>query len=99
VSESLGMDSCLGLLALEIQGSLVPFDRHGGGIAVDRLLLVPMEQADRLRDGLAGNLALPVEVLDVTKVLDVSAVPEVNALPSSCFHAIGAALRMEDTQP
>jgi MSHA biogenesis protein MshI len=97
--ESEGMDSALERLALEIQRSLDHFDRQFGGIPVDRLLLVPMEQADRLRDGLAGNLALPVEVLDVAKVLDVSAVPEVNALPSSCFHAIGAALRMEDTQP
>ena len=46
-----------------------------------------------------GNLALPVEVLNLANVLDVSAVADVNALPSPCFHAIGAALRMEDTTP
>jgi MSHA biogenesis protein MshI len=97
--ESDGMGSALERLALEIQRSLDHFDRQFGGIPVDRLLLVPMEQADRLRDGLAGNLALPVEVLDVAKVLDITVVPEVNALPSSCFHAIGAALRIEDTKP
>ncbi|MDO9467252.1 MAG: agglutinin biogenesis protein MshI [Thiobacillus sp.] len=97
--ESEGVDTALERLTLEIQRSLDHFDRQFGGIPVDRLLLVPMEQADRLRDGLARNLALPVEVLDVAKVLDISAVPEVNALPSPCFHAIGAALRIEDTKP
>ena len=97
--ESEGMDSALERLTLEIQRSLDHFDRQFGGIPVDRLLLVPMEQVERLRNGLAGNLALPVEVLDMTSVLDVSAVPDVNALPSSCFHAIGAAMRMEDTKP
>lgn len=97
--ENDGIDGVLERLTLEIQRSLDHFDRQFGGIPVDRLLLVPMEHADRLRDGLAGNLALPVEVMDLSSVLDVSAFPDVNALPSPCFHAIGAALRMEDTKP
>lgn len=94
-----GIDGVLERLTLEIQRSLDHFDRQFGGIPVDRLLLVPMAHVERLRDGLAGNLALPVEVLDLSNVLDVSAFPDVNALPPSCFHAIGAALRMEDTKP
>ena len=97
--ESEGIDSVLERLSLEIQRSLDHFDRQFGGIPVDRLLLVPMDNVERLRDGLAGNLALPVEVLDLSKVLDTSAFPEVSALPPACFHAIGAALRMEDTKP
>lgn len=97
--ESGDMDNALERLTLEIQRSLDHFDRQFGGIPIDRLLLVPMEHVERLRDGLAGNLALPVEVLNLANVLDVSAVAEVNALPSACFHAIGAALRMEDTTP
>lgn len=97
--ESEGVDSALERLTLEIQRSLDHFDRQFGGIPVDRLLLGPMEHVERLRDGLAGNLALPVEVLSLASALDVSAFPEVNALPPACFHAIGAALRMEDTQP
>ena len=32
-------------------------------------------------------------------LVDVTAVADVNSLPSPCFHAIGAALRMEDTTP
>ena len=97
--ESGDMDNALERLTLEIQRSLDHFDRQFGGIPIDRLLLVPMEHVERLRDGLAGNLALPVEVLNLANVLDVSAVADVNALPSPCFHAIGAALRMEDTTP
>jgi len=97
--ENEGIDGVLERLTLEIQRSLDHFDRQFGGVPIDRLLLVPMEHADRLRDGLAGNLALPVEVLNLSNVLDVSAFPDVNTLPSPCFHAIGAALRMEDTKP
>ena len=97
--ESEGLDSVLERLTLEVQRTLDHFDRQFGGIPVDRLLLVPMDSVERLRDGLAGNLALPVEVLDLAKVLDISGFPDVNALPPPCFHAIGAALRMEDTKP
>ena len=97
--ESEGIDNALERLTLEIQRSLDHFDRQFGGVPVDRLLLVPTEHVERLRDGLAGNLVLPVEVLNLAGALDISAFPEVNALPSPCFHAIGAALRMEDTQP
>ena len=97
--ESEGIDNALERLTLEIQRSLDHFDRQFGGIPVDRLLLVPMEHVERLRDGLAGNLALPVDVLDLATALDVSAIPDVSALPSPCFHAIGAAMRIEDTQP
>lgn len=86
-------------LTLEFQRTLDHFDRQFGGVPVDRLLLVPVEHADSLQVGLAANLALPVEVLDLSGVLNVSAVPDMNALPPACFHAIGAALRMEDTKP
>lgn len=94
-----GLDSVLERLTLEIQRSLDHFDRQFGGIPVDQLLLVPMEGVEGLRNGLAGNLALPVKVLDLAEVLDTAAIPDANALPSDCFHAIGAAMRMEETQP
>lgn len=84
---------------LEIQRTLDHFDRQFGGIPVDRLLLAPLAQVERLREGLAANLALPIEVLSLAEVLDTSALPDVAALPPACFHAIGAALRREDTQP
>jgi MSHA biogenesis protein MshI len=97
--ESEGMDNVLERLTLEIQRSLDHFDRQFGGIPVDRLLLAPMDKADSLRDGLAGNLALPVAVMNLADVLDIAGFPDMNVLPPDCFHAIGAALRMEETKP
>jgi MSHA biogenesis protein MshI len=97
--DSEGMESVLERLTLEIQRSLDHFDRQFGGIPIDRLLLAPMEKADGLRDGLSGYLALPVEVMKLADVLDIAVVPDVQALPPVCFHAIGAALRMEVTKP
>ena len=99
VLEIEGMDSVLERLTLEIQRSLDHFDRQFGGIPVDHLLLAPMERVEGLRNGLAGNLALPVKVLDLADVLDIAALPDANALPPHCIHAIGAALRMEETKP
>ncbi|MBC2759350.1 agglutinin biogenesis protein MshI [Thiobacillus sp.] len=94
-----GLESVLERLTLEIQRSLDHFDRQFGGIPVDRLLLAPMENVEGLCNGLAGNLALPVKPLDLAEVLDIAALPEANTLPPHCFHAIGAALRMEETKP
>jgi MSHA biogenesis protein MshI len=93
------VDSVIERLTLEFQRTLDHFDRQFGGVPVDRLLLVPSEKVDGLRDGLARNLALPVEVMDLGQVLDLSAIPNVSELPTPCFHAIGAALRKEDTKP
>ncbi|MHB1053161.1 MAG: agglutinin biogenesis protein MshI [Thiobacillus sp.] len=93
------MENALERLTLEIQRTLDHYDRQFGGIPVDRLLMLPIAQGDRIRNGLAGNLALPVEVMDLASALDTSAFPDVNQLPTPCLHAIGAALRMEDTKP
>jgi MSHA biogenesis protein MshI len=93
------LEGALERLTLEIQRTLDHFDRQFGGVPVDRLLLLPMDQVERLRDGLGANLALPVEVLDVVRALDTSAFPDAGKLPPECYHAIGAALRMEDTTP
>lgn len=93
------VDSVIERLTLEFQRTLDHFDRQFGGIPVDRLLLIPSEKVDDLRDGLARNLALPVEVMELGQALDLSAIPNVNELPTPCFHAIGAALRKEDTKP
>lgn len=96
--ESEGLDNVLERLTLEIQRTLDNFDRQFGGIPVDRLLLAPMDFVDRLRDGLSGNLALPVEVLNLAEALDITDFPDKTVL-HPCIHAIGAALRMEDTKP
>ena len=92
-------DAAIDRLTLEFQRTLDTFDRQFGGVPVDRFLLVPTEGIDALLAALAANLALPVERLELAGVLDVSAVADVDALPPGCYHAIGGALRMEDTQP
>ena len=98
--ESEGLDSVLERLTLEIQRSLDHFDRQFGGIPVDRLLLAPMDKTDGLREGLAGNLALPVEVLNLADVLDVADFPDLErcCLPSASMPS-ARHLRMEDTKP
>jgi MSHA biogenesis protein MshI len=97
--ETESLENVLERLTLEIQRSLDHFDRQFGGIPVDRLMLVPSDKGDDLRAGLAANLALPVGVLNLAEVLDTAGFPQADALPPSCFHAIGAALRMENTTP
>jgi MSHA biogenesis protein MshI len=99
ILDSSDLSAILERPTLEIQRTLDHFDRQFGGVPVDRLLLAPLPQVDRLGAGLAANLALPVEVLALPEVVDMSALPDPAAVPASCFHAIGAALRMEDTQP
>lgn len=94
-----GVDGAIERLTLEFQRTLDHFDRQFGGVPVDRLVLVPMENSHHLRESLAATLAVPVEVLDLSAALDMSACPDVGLLPHPCFHAIGAALRMEDTKP
>ena len=99
ILENAGTANALERLTLEIQRSLDHFDRQFGGIPVDRLLLVPLENVDRLREGLAASLALPVEGLNLADALDVSSFGDVSALPAACFHAIGAAMRRDETRP
>ena len=94
-----GLEIVIERLALEFQRTLDHFDRQFGGVPVDRLLLVPMENVETFRNALAQNLALPIEVMDLTNALDMSSFPDVSSLPTACFHAIGAALRKEDTKP
>jgi len=84
-------------LTLEIQRTLDHFDRQFGGVPVDRLLLAPQGDLPGLRDGLARNLPLPIDVIDLAAVLDVAAHPE--PVPADCFHAVGGALRAEETHP
>ena len=82
-------------VVLELQRSLDHFDRQFGGLPVVRLLLAPVPGAEPLRQHLADNLYLPVELLDLNQVLDLAAVPEL-AQPEAqarALHVIGAALR------
>lgn len=82
-------------ITLELQRSLDNFERQFGFVAVAKLLLAGVGAVDGLRDGLAENLYLPVEALDIAEVIDFPGIPELQspARQAQCLAVIGAALR------
>lgn len=84
-------------VTLELQRSLDHFDRQFGGIVVSRLLLAPSEGAHVLRDALAENLYVPVEMLDLSQAIDLEAAPALREASAQAqyLHLLGAALRSE----
>lgn len=86
-------------VTLELQRSLDHLDRQYHFIPLAKLVLAPMGEAGSwLREYLAANLYVPVELLDLQDVLDVSKVPELK-LPDEqhrYFLTLGAALRQEE---
>jgi len=86
-------------ITLELQRSLDHFDRQYNFVAVSKLILAPMDAAAQgLKEHLAANMYMPIEVLDLETVLDISKVPDLQ-LPEHQQHyfmALGAALRFEE---
>ena len=83
-------------ITLELQRSLDHVDRQYNFIAIAKLLIAPMPgDIVGLRDYLASNLYVPVEVLRLEEVLDLSAVPDLRdaAGQQRYFMTLGAALR------
>lgn len=81
---------------LELQRSLDYFDRQFHHIPVNRMLVSAPESLG-LDKILAGNLGLPVEILDLAQGMDIIAVPELSdsEYASYALPALGAALRQE----
>lgn len=84
-------------VVLELQRSLDHFDRQFGGVPVARLLIAPFADAQGLRQFLADNLYVPVDVLDLNDVLDLKDAPQLASLEAQSrgLQIIGAALREE----
>ncbi|MBC7779895.1 MAG: agglutinin biogenesis protein MshI [Proteobacteria bacterium] len=84
-------------ITLELQRSIDHFDRQFGFVTLAKLLLAGVGPVDGLRDCLAENLSLPVELLDLAQVLDFPSVPELRTpgRQAQCLAGIGAALRDE----
>jgi MSHA biogenesis protein MshI len=84
-------------VTLEIQRSIDHFDRQFGFIPVAKLLLAGLGPVAGLRDCLAENLDLPIELLDLADVMDFPSVPELRdpARQAQCLVGLGAALRDE----
>lgn len=83
-------------ITLELQRSLDHVDRQYHFIAIAKLVLAPLpEAAASLKDYLATNLYVPVEMLRLEEVLDLSAVPDLREIATQqrYFMTLGAALR------
>ena len=85
-------------IVLELQRSLDNFDRQFNHIAVSKLVVTPVPNADDLRDHLAASLDLPVVWLDLADIMDFPHIPELREAPrqAQCLRMIGASLRDED---
>ncbi|MCE2948119.1 MAG: type IV pilus biogenesis protein PilM [bacterium] len=86
-------------ITLELQRSIDHFDRHFGFVTLDRMLLTGVGPVLGLRDVLAENLDLPVEMLDLADAIDFPSIPELRttARQAQCLAGIGAALRTVST--
>lgn len=83
-------------ITLELQRSLDHVDRQYNFIAIAKLVLAPVPgDISGLRDYIASNLYVPVEVLRLEELLDLSAVPDLSdpACQQRYFMTLGAALR------
>jgi MSHA biogenesis protein MshI len=86
-------------ITLELQRSLDHFDRQYHFITMSKLVLSPLgEKVSELKEYLAANLYMPVEVLNLEDILDISRVPEIKSpeLQQRYFMTLGAALRYEE---
>jgi len=84
-------------LVLELQRSLDHFDRQFHHVAVAKVVVTPLPGAEDLRDHLAANLDVPVELLYLSEIMDFPHIPELHEplRQAQCLQLIGAALREE----
>ena len=82
-------------LALELQRTLDNFDRQFSYIPVSKLLVASEFDAAATVSGLAENLYLPIQAMDLGLVLEFPAIPELGSPERQAqgVFAIGAALR------
>jgi MSHA biogenesis protein MshI len=89
------LQQVLGAIVLEVQRSLDYYESHFSLPQVAGLVMVPMIQPiPGMMGYLAGNLGVPVRMLDLNAVLDCHQTLS-DELQSRCLLAIGAALRQE----
>jgi len=86
----------LDTIVLEIQRSLDYYESHFSLPSVAGLVLVPIaHHVPGMMGYIAGNLGVPVRMLDLNALLDCEQTLS-DALQSQCLLAIGAALRQEN---
>ena len=84
-------------LVLELQRSLDHFGRQFSHVAVAKVMVTPVPDADDMRDYLAANLDVPVALLYLSEIMDFPRIPELHepARQAQCLQLIGAAMREE----
>jgi MSHA biogenesis protein MshI len=90
--------NCFDRITLELQRSLDHCDRQYHFIVVAKLVLAPID-VPALQAHLAGNLYIPVEMLDLADIVDLSQAPVLLAAQQRFFMCLGAALRQEPGEP
>ncbi len=85
-------------IVLQVQRSLDFIGRTLPFIDISRLVLAPMPGESDLRERLAENLPVPVELLDLGKVFDFTRTPDLlrEENQANYFVALGTALRFSD---
>lgn len=94
-------DASFERITLELQRSLDHFDRQFHFITLAKLVLGPQPQGvAELRDYLASNLYVPVEVLNLEDVLEFAKTPDLlkPQMQQKVLLCLGAALREEEKQ-
>lgn len=87
-------------VVLQVQRSLDFVGRTLPFVDISRVFLAPMPAGEVLRDRIAENLPVPVELVDLSQLFDLSRVPQLQdgRTAADCFVALGAGLRfMGDT--
>lgn len=84
-------------LVLELQRSLDHFDRQFHHVAVAKVMVTPVPEADDMREYLAANLDVPIALFYLSEVMDFPNIPELHepARQAQCLSLVGAALRDE----
>ena len=82
-------------VVLELQRTFDHFDRQFPNVSISKLLVAPTPQESGLAGFLGGNLALPVEAMDLRTKLSFEGEGPDAAMQWRLFHHFGAALRYE----
>ncbi len=88
-------------VVLELQRSLDNFDRQFNHVAVSRVVVTRVPEAEAFQQYLADNLGVPVALFDLQEVMDFPSIPELRDAPrqAQCISLIGAAMRAEAAAP
>lgn len=94
-ADDAGRKKIFDLIALQVSRSVDFVSRNFPFMPVQRIVLAPLPAPLELRDYLAQNLSLQVDLLDLAEVFDLSLTPELQVPEnqSRYFVALGAALR------